>query len=456
MNDLEDRLEHAFSQIAGAAGFNDDPDTARSSVAERALRTPPARRMVPWAAIAAAAVVVAGVGGLWVTRGDSSDPGGDRPTIVPTIPEPDEVAILSPELRLGAPSRSDPVSDWVRGIDTEYDGRFFVHRDGSGRVDGTLNLGTWPGGWDESFGDGSPVDIGDGIEARMVTNAEAIPSQVIGWVNDGVVSVVSSTGAVSDEDLLSLAHEAAAQPVESLEAPAGYTESGATSLVSSVSYPSDLSVRLLRSDEPVDAEALAFSLIGVRPTELTSVAWFADLGGAEDGVVMVYVQVDEKAVVQIQLSRLVDFESLVEGVELVPADTVEILPLGYPPGNAEVTAFGELSWGRWVLQTWAVDGGSCSNLDTSFAGGGGGGGCPRDGGPPTCWLLAQWNPTAGQTFLVAVDHPVDQIGLVIDNDDPLAMDIEQSDGFTFGYLAMDDELTPEQLRPTIDGVETTC
>lgn len=410
--------------------------------------------------VLAAAAMVATVAGVAIVAARSSTPKSitsSTPTTasslaeststvpVSTIPQPARVAIFDPQLGLGEPSRPDPAFTWVHT--EEVADQWFVRRSASGEpVAGLLVAHLAASEWDKSFSDGTPIDIGASIEARVMAGT-ARP--VIGWrTSEGVIDV-SGVGDADLIDITTAARVVAAATSGSTAQIDGFELVPTPVTGSVVSYENGLSLTMNQLPG-LDARTLAF-FHGTSAQANESI-WVADVEGATVAYADLNSEVQVVSYIPDELTA--DVASLIASVQLVDPESVAIrsYPSSAPPDAPYDT--GVTTAGRWLLATWTDElGQGCFRLDTSFAGGAGG--CDPAGTTRTCWSLIGWGVDTGAYFAVLVEGEAQTMAAIVDGAETSAVLVDQGERYTLGvgYPAAEVQQT---ISFVVDGRTTTC
>jgi hypothetical protein len=456
VTNVEDRVERALHLLAESI----EPDVAAARQrlgspanwsVRRARRVP---RPLPWVTLAAATVVVVGVGSLWAlgTRSeqptDGADPAASPPdpstqpvptTTVemepPMIPSPDRLAVLDPQPGV-APIRSDPVLDWVHGTTSAAPQRWFVLRSADGVLSGGVAVrDTIASEWSRVFGDAPSAEIA-GVDARLLIDR---PVTQVGWLTGDGARIVAGVGDVDATATVALARlTVSADRVGGIPVPDGFEEVAVPTGQATVRYEDTqvtIALATVAEGDVVDVAAAAFMTPG-RDGPLSPLAgsdgWLTTTFGGHPTAV---VTVAPDAVATVVGLPGTDVASLVPTLSVVPAREVTV-------ANPEAThgipadarqSHGEINRGRWaVYQYRTTDGYDCISVDASWGGSG-------DCAPPGKSNCPVANPTGGPNqpsgFEVFVPYVVEsfELEVLLGGVAAAEVTVEHDEGFTFAY-----------------------
>ena len=394
MNAVDERIERALAAIAESPGWDDDVAAARARVDARAGRSVTTRRHGAWLAAAAAAIVAAGAAGVWLTRsGGSEPPAGPGPTpqttaLAPVAPPgsspesspaptsssvttattttptssptssaaPDDtaptapgqppgapafLAVADPTLGLGRPSRFDPWTASAHGTDTTGVMRTFVRRDGHGDPVGSIQVQRWQAtDFGTSWADSEPVDLGAGIDARIM-RFQAVEGGQLAWKADGAMAAVLWRGDVTDAGTIDVARQVT-RGGPGAAAPPGFEEVASPVTTASVDYESGVSVTTFGDEPgaPLDAQALAFAEFGVA-TPAGDGVW--DATAPASGGTTAVVAIDDATVAAVYVPGGVDVGvdavTVAASLHVEPAAEIPVdIADGGVPADAEVAS----------------------------------------------------------------------------------------------------------------------
>ena len=476
MTNVEDRVERALHVLAESiepdvAGARSRLGAPASSAVHRRHR---GLRPRSWVTLAAATVVVVGVGSLWAvgTRPDrpveETDPGASPPgpsvspsttvgtapptTIAiepPAVATPESVAVLEPRPGV-APIRSDPVLDWVHGTTSSAPRRWFIRRSRDGLPSGGISVSdTVETEWSRIFA-GAPSAAIEGIDARLVV---ARPTTQVGWLTADGARIVTGIGDVDADEAVAVARlTVPARELGGIPVPDGFEEVAVPTDDGSVRYEDTqvtIGLGTVAQGDEVDVGAVAFMAPG-RDGPLSPLpgedAWLTTTFGGHPTAV---VAVAPHAVATLVGLPGTDVASLVPALSVVPARGVTVANPEAThgiPADARQT-YGEIDRGRWaVYQYRTTDGYDCISIDASWGGSG-------DCAPPGKSDCPVANPTGGPNqppgFEVFVPYLVDDVDVSLNGVAAADMTVEHAEGFTFAYGPA--PVPDPDIAVTIDG-----
>ena len=481
MNDLETRLERALTIIA------DDVDPVATSVVGS-----DGRRHRPlegrWGWIAAALVVIVGIGATWVALSRPAQRvHEDQPDVQPSaplaavatvpatdvatapvpvstasaaaaefvVPQPSTYAVLSPDLGLSAPARQDPYDRWVSDRSGDSAALWLVRRDADGAPRG--GIGSWsepPSAWTKTYHDAEPVSAPQILADR---GARRLGSS-IAWREGESVRVVTGVGDVGADELATIS--AVLFTPESRAMPPDFQLVAVPVEPAVTIYPEGINAVLYTAQAGQRFDARTSAFMTGQPPRAVGRAWVArSLPDAE----LIVIDLDAQHQVQIRVpdGSGIGVEQVVDGVELVDAATVSVQEAPYMATPADTRHIGgEIAAGRWLFAQWTDERGrSCQSLMTSWAGGANGCGPATANGVACAALFGSAQQPDGRTthdFVIVVEGASHQIQAVIDRGAPIdPATMEQSNGFVIASGTTPAE-PRERAEVYLDGQHANC
>ena len=454
MTNVEDRVEQALHVLADR--IEPDVTGARARLRSGPALAPArgAGRPRRWVTLAAAVVVVVGIGSLWAvsTRPQRTVPQTGplaRPDLPatsvaepvtsvaavdagePAIPTPTRVAVLDPSRGVD-PIRSDPVLDWVHATRAEAPRRWFVRRSTDGTPTGGVSIDHRATTEWDTFRDAPTAGIA-GVDARVVVTPVGTE---VGWRSEDGVRVVAGVGDVDVDETIAVAGLAVtADQLAAVAVPHGFEEAAIPVEEGGVRYQ-DTMVTIGYSTVPRGGVADAAVAALMAPGRDGPISPLPD----EDAWMTTTYEGHPTAVVAVGADGLAtivglpgtDVASLVPNVAVVPAQEVTVANPEAThgiPANAKKT-FGEIDRGRWVVYQYStVDGYDCISIDASW---GGSGDCspPGKANCPVADLIR--GPNVRSMVEVFVPYRADDLVVSLGGE-AATVTIEHSQGFTFAY-----------------------
>ena len=398
------------------------------------------------ASFAAVSLIAVGIGVAWEARPDGSrgtTPDQDIDDEIAAL-TPTEVAVLEPAPGATGPQQSSPYASWVQQAGDEVV-RTFVHLGDDGFPTATISLTESASGYPPRALDLMPAEDIDGVDARLVM--DDYWSSTIAWVSGAGITQVSGRGEATLDVVRSYAQlAAAAGRVDEAPVPSGYTEPPMSTIAGVTNYGATARLELHRTERGATHGALANLPVAGRTSTPGSsqglyvdpipggTGWLFEGDGIARGAIVV---IDEQHWVRVTGAGVDEIEDLAARVQVVPATSIPVMPIGQAyglPAATTVLEAGEFAFGRLLALSYeSPQRGSCIQLQSYAQFVHGSTACGDTvQGLAACWTT-RW-PTSQSTansyaFLAWINDDVDSIAVSIDGE-PADAIVEHIGGLT--------------------------